>query len=275
MYPHKMILPVMAVLLSVLAGSCLPGAATAEAQTPGRVSGELMAARGATINGLGAVSGQTVFNNNRVRTGNGGQAVISLGPRGRMEIGPEADLTVKLLPSGIGGEIRSGSIKLSAPTGVPISIVTPKGLVTAGGLQGSILQVEIVRETTRITSMLGESQIVSGPRIERLPAGEELAITQTGWKRRFATAGLLASAGTAATTLGGSAQAVANAAPQAAQGSRAAGVFADLLNNSVNYTLNRLAGSNRGNDPIRFFDTTITCRDHDNIACRRRSGPRP
>lgn len=274
MFPHNhQPFSIFRPIVLILTVGLLAGLSWAQSTTR-RVSGELMAAKGATIDGSGAVSGQTVFNSNRVRTGKNGQAVISVGKRGRFEVGAETDLTMKLLAENVGGEIKSGNLKLSTPVGISISVVTPKGTVATDGLKATILNIAVNKDATRVTAILGDAKVLNGSRLDQVNAGEEISIAPDSVKRKYVMTGIMASGSAlaAATSLGGNAN-VPGASP-APTSSRTPGVFADLLNNSLNYSLNRLA-NDRPNDPHRFFDTTITCRDHDNIACRRRSGINP
>src|SRR5262245_9371913 len=89
-------------------------AGPAWAQSSPKAKGEVVSASQTKINGFSAISGMTVFSNNRVMTGRHGAAVINLGRLGRIELGAETDMTLRLSEESIGGELRSNHVIVSA-----------------------------------------------------------------------------------------------------------------------------------------------------------------
>jgi hypothetical protein len=260
-------------LCSLIIGAIyLSSPGEAAAQVVPKVTGELSAARQTTVNGTAAVSGLTVFNNSRVKTAGQGTATINLGKRGRIELRSETDLTLRLSPGAIGGDLRKGRALLSAPGGIAIAVMTAKGVVTTEGLKPAAISVEIAGNRAVVVALQGEAKIVSGGQVETVSAGEEVSLnpqSQRWQHRQLIAAGV---AGGGAIGAAGAIQTAGQAANQAVVGARTVTV-ANLINASLNYTLVKLLATER--DPEMFFDTTITCRDHDNALCRRRSGVNP
>src|SRR5262245_16377047 len=110
-------------------------ASPAWAQSSSKAKGEVVTASQTKINGFSAISGMTVFSNNRIRTGRQGAAVINLGRLGRIEFGAETDMTLRLSGASIGGELRSSRVVVSARAGIAIAIHTAKSMVTTDGRQ--------------------------------------------------------------------------------------------------------------------------------------------
>ncbi|MGH9800008.1 MAG: hypothetical protein ACRD82_06555, partial [Blastocatellia bacterium] len=230
-----------------------------------KVAGELAAASEATINGASAVSGTTVFSNNRVRTSRQGAAIVNAGKLGRLELGAESDLTLQFSPGNLGGQLHGGRAVISAPMGVAISVSTPKGLVTTDG-QAAVLAIEADGKQARVVAYRGEAKLIANGKIERIATGEEIAQQSSSsvWQRRR----LFVAGGIGATGLAGFSNPGQLASQLATPAAAAQPVtLTSLFNAGVNYSLLRLtSGADR--DPEQFFDTTITCRDHDNIFCR-------
>ena len=71
------------------------------------LAGKLMVAGAATINGKKALSGTTIFSENRIAVANtaGNQALINLGQLGRIDLAPGTELVLRLANGLIGGEL--------------------------------------------------------------------------------------------------------------------------------------------------------------------------
>lgn len=266
---------------------CLGGAAivllsltafTTQAQTENRAIGEVTAARQTSVNGTATrSSGMTVFSNSRIKTGDGGSATVSLGKRGRVELGAKTDLTLQYANAVFGGNLLAGRMVFSLPAGIALALNTPKGVVKADGLQPTVVSIETGTEKMKVVAHLGEAKVVANGKTETVMSGEEVAIgSQTrgdGVQRRRLVAASLVGAGsavgvasagqTASQTLG---PVVVNAKPAAS--------LTGLINTGINFSLAQIISGN-GRDPERYFDTTIVCRDTENFLCRRRSGVTP
>lgn len=227
-------------------------------KSAGRAMGEIVSARQATINGASVITGMTVFSNNRIRTAPGGAAIVNLGKIGRVELGPDADLTLTFSPGAIGGELRSSNIIVSAPAGVAISIKTEKGMVTTDGQKPAVLTIYADQKNSRVMTHLGEALVTSSSqdgrvKTNRVVEGEEL-----------------------------SQAAAANAVPIPARISgKISGPnvpatlpfalgFAGLIGAGIGYSLPPDEGHS-----IPVLDTSITCANSETKPCHRKSEYKP
>jgi hypothetical protein len=235
------------------------------AQAPSKAKGEVVSASQTKINGLSAISGMTVFNNNRILTGSHGAAVINLGRLGRIECGAETDMTLRLSDASIGGELRSNRVVVSARAGIAISIKTAKSVVTTGGQQPAVLTIYVDSERARVISHVGAASIVSTGEEGRPAGGKEMSQSPRGvnWKRARLVAG---------------ANGAASAAQIGVQGAPAPGAhnsptFAELFKAGINYSIDPMADNGPGSEEP--FETSITCRDSDKKYCHKKSRYKP
>ena len=261
-------------LITVFLCLCAVGQSTA--QTP-RAAGEISFARQVTINGRPVGAGGTVFSHSQIKTANRGGATLNLGKVGRMELGADTDYLLAFSAAQLAGELKSGQLMISLAAGIGLELATPKGTVFTDGGKAAVLTVEMNGDTARVAALMGEARIVAGGRAERVTAGNELTLgakTQgTGvWQHKpLLIAGAAAGAG-GAVIAARSAQA---AVPAAVQAQSKAVSLSSLLNAGVNYSLSQLLRSPNDRDPDKFFTSTISCRDHENVFCTRRSNSRP
>jgi hypothetical protein len=238
------------------------------AQASLKTMGEIAAANQATINGLSVISGMTVFSNNRIRTAGQGAAIVNLGKIGRIEFGPQTDMTLSFSPTSIGGELHSNSVVVSAPAGVAISIKTPEGMVTTDGKKPAVLTVYAGNKNARVMTHISEAIVTSGGsegliKINHVAAGEEL------------------SQANAAAVAGTTRLADRIASPAAATGPSNSSTFTGLLastftglfNSGVAYSLPSKSESSSNYD--ESFETSITCRNNDKKYCRKKSVFKP
>ena len=239
-------------------------AGQAWAQSSSKAKGEIVSARQTKINGFSAISGTTVFNNNRIMTGQHGSAVINLGKLGRIEFGAETDMTLRLTEASIGGELRSNRVVVSARAGIAIAVSTAKSMVTTDGRQPAVLTIYIDGERARVIAHVGEASIVPTGK-EGPPAGGKESSQSPrgdGWKRAGLVAGAIGAASVAKIGVQGAA-----AAPDAP-------TFAGLFKAGINYSIDPKF-NNRGQDSDESFETSMTCRDSDKKYCRKKSRYKP
>jgi len=156
---------------------------TTLAQTS-KVAGDLSVTGPVTLNGAAAISGATVFSDSRVKTGQKGGAIVNLGRLGRIDLGPETEMTLSFSDSTIGGNLLSGRAVVSAPSGVGISVTTSDGTAVADGKQATALTVDVSCGNTRVASVRGEAKVNSNNKVESVAAGHEVAVgTQTQGSR--------------------------------------------------------------------------------------------
>jgi len=205
-------------------------AGIAWAQPPLRAAGEFASATQTTLNGTSAISGMTVFSNNRIRTDSQGAAIINLGRLGRIEFGAETDMTLRFSAESIGGELHYGRLVISSRAGVTIAVNTAKGICTTDGREPSVLTIHAASKNARIIVHRGEAYLTLGSKVERIVAGQVPR-------------------------------------PVIATNSLPKSILTDLFKAGINYSIDRVFNGYR--DPAQSLKTTITCREQDNFFCRR------
>jgi hypothetical protein len=165
------------------------------AQSSLKAMGEIASASQTTINGSSVISGMTVFSNNRIKTAGQGAAIVNLGRTGRIEFGPETDMTLSFSRTGIGGELHSNQVVVSAPAGVAISIKTAKGMVTTDGQKPAVLTIYADSKRARVITHISEAIVTSSSKeghikTDRVAEGEVLSQSprSEGWLRASAAA---------------------------------------------------------------------------------------
>lgn len=125
------------------AGLFWPVAAAGEANPAKRtvrnrplpLAGKLLVTGTATINGKKALSGSTIFSENRITVAKttGNVATITLGGLGRLDLQPGTELVLRFADGIIGGELLAGEAVIHNNAGVKVALQTPAGFVTADG----------------------------------------------------------------------------------------------------------------------------------------------
>jgi hypothetical protein len=234
------------------------------AQAPLKAMGEIAAANQTTINGFSVISGMTVFSNNRIRTAKQGAAIVNLGKIGRIQFGPQTDMTLSFSQTSIGGELHSNSVVVSAPAGVAISIKTLEGTVTTDGKEPAVLTVYADSKSARVITHISEAIMTSGGNERNhVAAGEELS-----------QASAAAVASPARLTERIASPVTTTALPSAPSFT---GLFAStvtgLFNSGVGYSLP--SKSEKSSNYDESFETSITCRNNDTKYCRKQSDFKP
>lgn len=178
------------------------------AQVTPRLAGDLSIKGFVTLNGLNAANRATVFDGGHIKTGNNSSALISLGKRGQIELGPNSELILKSDAETLGGNLRSGQATINAYAGVNINILTSDGIAATDGKDASVLTVDVACGNTRVNSSQGDARVTAGNRVEIVAAGQEVAVgaqqqTATGDPQRCPR--LAAARANAATSLTGGA----------------------------------------------------------------------
>jgi hypothetical protein len=150
---------------------------SALAQTAAK-AGELTVAGSVTINGTQAISGATIFSESKVKTARNSGATINLGKQGRVQLGPESEMTLRFTDGNIGGNLTAGRAVVSAPAGVSIAVATADGIATADGKQASSLTIDVSCGNTRVASTRSAAKVTSGSKVEAVAAGSEVAVGQ-------------------------------------------------------------------------------------------------
>jgi hypothetical protein len=126
-----------------------------------RLFGEIIACTETTKNEVPAVSGITTQNNDRIRTGESGGALIRLGSTGKIELGPGTEMKLQFSEDKLGGELFKGKLAVNVRGGVSIEMKTSKGLVAANTPSGLKLMIDLEKEGPFLTSLQGASPALS------------------------------------------------------------------------------------------------------------------
>jgi hypothetical protein len=230
-----------------------------------KASGEVISASKTTINGFSAVSGATVFNNNRIRTGKDGGAVINLGRLGRIELGSETDMTIRISEASIGGELRSSQMVVSARTGISIAVNTAEGIVTTDGRGPAVLTIYLDGKRPRVITHMGSANVVT---TGGNPLDKKKELSPIPSSVALVRAGVTASVIGVAT--------LHNSAGQAPTLRPATPTFTNLFRAGVNYSMgSKVNGNPNGPGADESFETSMTCRGNDQKTCLKKSNYKP
>ena len=153
-------------------------AMSAYAQTTSKPAGEVSVTGTVTINGTSAISGATVFSDSKIKTERNSGATINLGKLGRVQLGPESEMTLKFVEGSIGGNLGSGRTVVNAPAGVAVSVATADGIATADGKQALALTIDVTCGNTRVAATRSDARVISGSKVESVAAGSEVSVGQ-------------------------------------------------------------------------------------------------
>jgi hypothetical protein len=164
---------------------------SALAQTAAKAAGELSVTGNVTINGTQAISGATVFSDSKVKTSNNGSATVNLGKLGRVQLGPESEMTLSFTDGKVGGNLSAGRAVVTTPAGVAIAVATAEGVATADGKTASTLTVDVTCGNTRVAASRSDAKVTAGSKVEYVAAGNEVSVGQASAPRctRLSTAG--------------------------------------------------------------------------------------
>jgi hypothetical protein len=146
------------------------------AQTAAKAAGELSVTGSVTINGTSAISGATVFSESKIKTARNGMATVNLGKLGRVQLGPESEMTVSFADGKVGGNLTAGRAVVSTPAGVGINVATAEGVVTADSKAASSLTIDVTCGNTRVASSRNDAKVASGSKVEYVAAGSEVSV---------------------------------------------------------------------------------------------------
>lgn len=152
------------------AGLFWPVAAAGEANPAKRtvrnrplpLAGKLLVTGTATINGKKALSGSTIFSENRITVAKttGNVATITLGGLGRLDLQPGTELVLRFADGIIGGELLSGEAVIRNNAGVKVALQTPLGLVAADGQDPAATVASTQLEQVLTPQQMAEKAVV-------------------------------------------------------------------------------------------------------------------
>lgn len=164
---------------------------SAFAQSGKKSAGELSVSGSVTINGTSAISGATVFSESRIKTAANSSAVINLGRLGRLQLGPDSEMTVRFNESTLGGSLSAGRAVANAPAGVAVSIATADGVAASAGSKPAAIAVDLSCGNTRVLAGRSDATLTAAGRVETVAPGKEVSAGQAkGTCTRIATTSL-------------------------------------------------------------------------------------
>src|SRR5262245_30086489 len=144
----------------------------------GTRAGELTVAGSVILNGTQAISGATIFSDSKIKTARNSGATVNLGKLGRIQLGPESEMTLRFSEGNIGGNLTAGRAVVSTPAGVSIAVATATGIASADGKQPATLTIDVTCGNTRGASARSAAKVTSGNKVEVVAAGSEVAVGQ-------------------------------------------------------------------------------------------------
>ncbi|HVF49763.1 MAG TPA: FecR domain-containing protein [Pyrinomonadaceae bacterium] len=156
---------------------------------PSLASGELSLEGRATVDGLEAVSGMTIFSGSEIATTDDSRAVVSLGRSGRVELLPRSRLRFDFAGAGVEGRLEQGGARFSTTGEAPLRVETAGATVSAGRFQPSLFVVDVSCGDASVSTHLGRVVLRDGASARSLAAGESASAG-----RRVAAAGMLCAA---------------------------------------------------------------------------------
>lgn len=155
------------------------------AESAPKAAGELAIVGSVVLNGTAAISGATVFSDSTIKTTNG-NATVNLGKLGRIELGPNAEMTVRFATGSIGGNLLAGRATVNAPAGVAVSVATAEGTAVSEGKQPVTVAVDVTCGNTRVAAARSDAKLVAKNKVEYVAAGSTAAVGQQGTAPRCA-----------------------------------------------------------------------------------------
>lgn len=125
--------------IRVAAAGNVPKAGKAVRKADTLLVGKMLVVGAATINGKKALSGSTIFSENRiaVASATGNAALINLGKLGRLDLAPGTELVLRFDDGLIAGELLAGEAVIRNNAGVKVAVKTPLGLAEADGREAA------------------------------------------------------------------------------------------------------------------------------------------
>jgi hypothetical protein len=148
-----------------------------------KTTGRLLVTGQVSVNGISAVPGISVLSRSRIRTGHDGVAVVSLGRKGRIEIGPDSDLVLQLSAGTIGGTLMAGRAVVSASPGTGISLAMAEATATTDGQQAALLVASFDGERPGIASAGGNARVALGSRVTTIKSGQQALLNSAAGQR--------------------------------------------------------------------------------------------
>lgn len=140
---------------SLLAPSAAVNAEAGKAAATGRVLGRLTADGAVTVNGNVGGTGDTITSGSRIETPDAVGATIHLGPLGRLDISPNAVVTLNFDRNSVRGDVSEGCVSLNTREGIDGSVTTPRGTAVRADVANSFTANACTSEPVASSLVLG------------------------------------------------------------------------------------------------------------------------
>jgi len=148
-------------------------AATESARRPAP-TGEVALAAGLSVDGLPAVSGQTVFPGSSFSTEEKARGMVELGNRARVELSGWSALKLDFSDEGLGGALDKGTARLSVPRDIAATLTTADASVASDRAETALFTLKVSAEGTTLTVQSGRVEMRAGGAARTAGAGESL-----------------------------------------------------------------------------------------------------
>jgi ferric-dicitrate binding protein FerR (iron transport regulator) len=155
-------------------------AAQAAPISKARLYGELIAVGAVKVDGLKAVSGQTIFSGNSIRTAQTSSATVIFGRLARIELLPDTSARLGFDEASLTGMLDDGSICLSIPAGVRTSVTTKEATVVADDNQPGAFSINVEDGQTIVTTQTGRVYLQVDGEAREVAAGQSITVSSTG-----------------------------------------------------------------------------------------------
>ena len=141
-------------------------------------TGEVALAAGMSVDGLPAVSGQTVFPGSSFNTEEKARGMVELGNRARVELSGGSALRLDFSEEGLGGTLDKGTARVSVPRDIDASLTTADASVASDRAETALFTLEVSAEGTTLTVESGRVEMHAGGAARTASAGESLRAAQ-------------------------------------------------------------------------------------------------
>ncbi|MEJ7615473.1 MAG: hypothetical protein WKF30_00540, partial [Pyrinomonadaceae bacterium] len=149
-------------VLAVVSTYSMVGLAAPEQKLNKKAMGELNASGQVLIDGSKAISGNTLFSDSTLETGENSGAVVSLGKLGRVEYLPNSSSKLSFADAVVSGSLEEGSVRVSKPAGVSTTFTTNEGTVVAIADAAAVFSLHVKDGHTVVAAESGRVELRGG-----------------------------------------------------------------------------------------------------------------
>lgn len=226
------------------------------AQVMSHTVGELVATQQVIVNGETAISGQTLCSENTIKTSRPGVALINLGANGQIELEDETDFTLRLAAYSVGGELRAGRAIFKVPANTFVIIKAAGCQIETEAGPSATLCVELAKERLAVAAYQGAAKISYAGKTELIATGKEVWANLSSWQWQHQEI--------SNPTIGKTTAHIPTTQSP---------TLLNLLGMSIIESFRHLMTS-FSSAPV-YYETTLTCRDHDSLRCHSNGGVKP